>query len=131
MNRTYLDTKFIRDHARRLTNVVLDAGGDEIPKRPQRPVILPQRAVYKTLTQARNIKRKHGVVLHKPLLVSCEEAEESQDEGRGAEQRGENGGRPHVALVLVFVMREGGREALLHNAKIYIYMYTSFKQMYS
>lgn len=60
--------------------------------------------------------------------MTREEAEESQDEGRGAEQRGENGGRPHVALILVFVMREGGREALLHNAKIYIYIYVHFLQ---
>lgn len=57
--------------------------------------------------------------------MTREEAEESQDEGRGAEQRGENGGRPHVALVLVFVMREGGREGGVASQRedIYIYMY--------
>lgn len=57
--------------------------------------------------------------------MTREEAEESQDEGRGAEQRGENGGRPHVALVLVFVMRKGGREGgrRCFTTRRYIYIY--------
>lgn len=60
-----------------------------VPEGPQDAVGLAEGAVYEALAEPGDVEREDGVVLHEALLVACEEAEEGEDEGCGAEQRGD------------------------------------------
>lgn len=66
-----------------------------VPDLAEGAVVVAEGTVHDALADARCVEREEGVVFHEVLLVACEEAEEGEDEGCGAEQRGDEGGGTH------------------------------------